>query len=144
MYNESHIDRFRGQYYFLSNFYLCNFVFDGIPYTNAEAAFQAQKSMDIEIRESFSKLNPKDARYAGRKVALRPDWEQVKYELMKDILLVKFSIPELKEKLLSTGDVYIEEGNSFGDTDWGTVNGVGQNNLGKILMSIREDIKKGL
>jgi predicted NAD-dependent protein-ADP-ribosyltransferase YbiA (DUF1768 family) len=63
---------------------------------------------------------------------------------MKDILLVKFSIPELKEKLLSTGDVYIEEGNSFGDTDWGTVNGVGQNNLGKILMSIREDIKKGL
>ena len=43
--------------------------------------------------------------------------------------------------LLDTGDKFIEETNWWKDQFWGVYNGVGENNLGKILMRIREEIK---
>ena len=49
---------------------------------------------------------------------------------------------DLKEKLLDTGNEHLEEGNTWGDKIWGTVNGKGQNNLGKILMMVREELRK--
>lgn len=36
------------------------------------------------------------------------------------------------------------EGNDWGDTFWGMVDGEGENNLGKILMRVREEIKTDL
>ena len=48
---------------------------------------------------------------------------------------------ELRIKLLETGNEHLEEGNTWGDRIWGTVNGVGQNRLGKILMRVREELK---
>ena len=44
--NENEINNFNGEYRFLSNFYQCDFVFEGLTYHNAEAAFQAQKCVD--------------------------------------------------------------------------------------------------
>ena len=44
--------------------------------------------------------------------------------------------------LLDTGDLYIEETNSWGDTFWGVCEGKGQNVLGNILMGIRTDLRK--
>lgn len=49
--------------------------------------------------------------------------------------------PELCEKLLNTGDAYIEETNKWGDTFWGVSKGIGENNLGKILMGIRDQLR---
>lgn len=138
-YNIHHIDRFRGLYWFLSNFYICTIVYNGYRYSSVEAAFQAQK--DPSIQHEFCDLSPKEARHKGQRVNLRPDWENVKYNIMKDVLRIKFSIPELRNKLLATGTTYIEEGNNFGDRDWGTVNGIGQNNLGKLLMQIRDELR---
>ena len=43
--------------------------------------------------------------------------------------------------MIETGDEYLEEGNTWGDRIWGTVNGKGQNNLGKILMRVREELR---
>ena len=58
-------------------------------------------------------------------------------------MLAKFSQhPELAEKLLATGNAHLEEGNSWGDKVWGTVGGVGANNLGKILMRVRETLRE--
>ena len=48
--------------------------------------------------------------------------------------------PELKEKLLATGDAYLEEGNTWGDRIWGVYQGQGENRLGKILMKIRKEL----
>lgn len=57
----------------------------------------------------------------------RPDWEDVKVDIMLGLLRQKFQHPELGAKLLATGDAYLVEGNTWGDTFWGVFNGKGQN-----------------
>lgn len=136
------INSFRGEYAFLSNFYEANILYNGITYINNEAAFQAQKTLDENERMRFAYMDPRRAKAKGRKVKLRPDWGNVKIQIMYEICTAKFiQHPDLLQKLLETGDEYLEEGNNWGDRFWGTVNGVGQNNLGKILMKIRSDLK---
>lgn len=141
------INSFRGKYYFLSNFYESPVKYLGVTYQNNEAAFQAQKIFNSKLdgyekQNEFSKLNPSEAKRLGRRVNLRSDWEEVKENIMYEICLAKFTQNEdLKKDLLETGDSYLEEGNSWGDKIWGTVDGLGENKLGKILMRIREEIK---
>lgn len=136
------INEFRGKYYFLSNFFSAPVTYDGITYQNNEAAFQSAKVLDKSVREKFSMLDPSSAKRKGRHVQLRHDWEKVKFDIMYEICKAKFSQnTELKDKLLATRDEYLEEGNTWGDRIWGTVNGKGQNNLGKILMRVREELR---
>jgi predicted NAD-dependent protein-ADP-ribosyltransferase YbiA (DUF1768 family) len=40
--------------------------------------------------------------------------------------------------LKATGDAYLEETNTRGDTYWGVCDGIGSNNLGSILMTVRD------
>lgn len=140
------INSFRGENYFLSNFYTAEVSYNGITYLNNEAAFQAQKTLDLNEREKFKRLPPNSAKALGRKVKLRPDWEEVKDKIMFEICLAKFTNPknsELKQKLLDTGTEYLEEeGSTWGDMYWGTVDGIGRNRLGKILMEVRKRISK--
>ena len=75
----------------------------------------------------------------GRKVKLRPDWEEVKISIMKSCLEAKFKDNDLMEMLKSTAPKYLEETNNWGDKFWGVENGVGENMLGKLLMEIRDD-----
>lgn len=136
------INSFKGKYYFLSNFYSAPITWSGITYQNNESAFQSAKVLDRTIMKQFSTLDPSSAKREGRNVQLRRDWETVKYDIMYEICLAKFSQnEELKLKLLATGDEHLEEGNNWGDTIWGTVNGKGQNNLGKILMRVRDELR---
>lgn len=61
---------------------------------------------------------------------------------MYEICKAKFSQnEELRNRLIETGDEHLEEGNTWGDRIWGTVNGIGENRLGKILMRVREKLK---
>lgn len=138
------INDFRGKYFFLSNFYESPVTYKGITYRNNEAAFQAQKVSKEDEQKTFSDLNPSEAKKKGRHVTLRKDvdWDSVKTTYMYEICLAKFSQnKELKDKLLATGDKHLEEGNTWGDRIWGTVNGVGENRLGKILMKVREELR---
>ena len=136
------IDSFKGKYFFLSNFYESPVIYEGITYLNNEAAFQAQKTLTNKERLAFSMLNPSQAKKLGRSVSLRPDWEDIKIDIMYNICKAKFTQNEtLKTKLLKTGDAMLIEGNTWGDKIWGQVNGVGENNLGKILMRVREELK---
>ncbi len=136
------INEFRGKNYFLSNFYGAPVTYEGITYENNEAAFQAAKVLDKAEREKFAKLDPSAAKRKGRRVQLRHDWEKVKFDVMYQVCLAKFTQNEdLKKKLLGTGDEHLEEGNTWGDKIWGTVNGKGQNHLGKILMRVRDELK---
>ena len=61
---------------------------------------------------------------------------------MRDCLRLKFEIPELREALLNTDNAKLIEGNWWGDKFWGICNGVGENNLGKLLMEVRDEIRR--
>ena len=137
------INSFRDEYFFLSNFYPVEIKLDGIVYPNAESAFQAQKTLDVEERRKFSMLkNPVQAKRLGRKVKLRDDWEEVKLDIMTEIVSQKFlQHPHLIEMLLQTGDEELVEGNKWGDRFWGVCKDKGENHLGKILMKIRDVYK---
>lgn len=137
------ISSFRDEYFFLSNFYPVEIKLDGIVYLNAETAFQAQKTLDVEERRKFSMLkNPVQAKRLGRKVKLRDDWEEVKLDIMTEVVSQKFlQHPHLIEMLLQTGDEELVEGNKWGDRFWGVCKGKGENHLGKILMKIRDAYK---
>ncbi|RGM72153.1 NADAR family protein [Agathobacter rectalis] len=137
------IDSFRKQYYFLSNFYERNVEYNGLTYKNNEAAFQAQKCKTEEEKLQFINLNASEAKKLGRKVSLRADWEDIKVNVMRDVVKAKFEQNgDLKDALLATNDAYLEEGNTWGDRTWGTVNGSGANLLGQILMNVREKLKE--
>lgn len=137
------INSFRDKYFFLSNFYPVEIKLDGIVYPNAETAFQAQKTLDVEERRKFSMLErPVQAKRLGRKVKLRDDWEEVKLDIMTEIVSQKFlQHPHLIEMLLQTGDEELVESNKWGDRFWGVCKDVGENHLGKILMKIRDAYK---
>ena len=143
--SKSVIDEFRGDYFFLSNFYESPMTYGGVAYKNSEAAFQAQKCMTEEEKRGFSELSPTAAKRKGRIVDLRADWEDVKVDIMEDVVRAKFEGNEdLKEKLLATGDAELREGNSWNDLFWGVSleTGKGKNHLGKILMKIREELRR--
>ena len=140
------IDDFRGEYGFLSNFHQRSIVFKGLTYPNAESAFQAQKCATEEAKIKYTRIkNPIIAKRTGKKEpGLPSNWDEICYDIMKDILKVKFSDPELKEKLADTGNAVLIEGNHWHDNRWGHCtcekckNKEALNWLGKILMEIRD------
>ena len=151
------IDCFDGEYRFLSNMYplpvSIKVKYNGIDsicqnavieVNNVEAAYQAGKSSDPKM---FEGLDGIPAKKLGRKIKMNEkdleEWNAYKkFNLMKRLLRMKFTIPELKEMLLSTGDEELVEGNYWHDTIWGVCDGVGDNRLGKMLMEIRKELKE--
>lgn len=135
------ISKFSGKYRFLSNFWPVEIAYEDITYPSVEHAYQASKSLDKKLRQGISKLQtPGSAKRKGRELTLRKDWEDIKTQIMYDLLLLKFAYPDLRENLIATNDLKLVEGNHWGDTFWGVCNGKGNNYLGKLLMQIRREI----
>jgi len=135
------ISKFQGEYRWLSNFWPCDIEYDGLAFTSTENAYQAAKFLDIKHKIEIQKLSAAQAkRYASKhKKEIRPDWDEIKLEIMEDISRLKYSITEFKDRLTLTGSREIIEGNTWNDTYWGVCKGKGENNLGKILMKIRAE-----
>lgn len=135
------INKFRGEFFFLSNFYPCQngVEYEGDIYDTAEHAYQAAKIEDREGRDSFIRggslgSNPMDAKKKGGKVKMRGNWNKLRIQVMKDVVKSKFERDEnLIKKLLATGKQTIIEGHT-GDKFWGGKS----NHLGNILMNTRE------
>ncbi len=120
-------------------------------YPSVEHAYVASKSFDGTYRKRISFIPGNKAGLAkrrGREVKLRPDWKKVKINIMKKLLHKKFMYPELRNLLLLTKDEDLEEGNTWHDNFWGNCKCKkckdipGQNNLGKLLMEIRKELKE--
>ncbi len=128
-----------------SNFSPHGFELDGLYWSTSEHYFQAQKFPGTPDAEKIRSVKtPKDAAKMGRERTrpLRPDWEQVKDDIMRKAVLRKFEThADIREILLSTGDAEIVE-NSPIDYYWGCgANGTGKNMLGIILMEVREILR---
>lgn len=147
-----------GQYQFLSNFYQHPFTLGSQPIgspvahlvgyqaNSVEHFFQAAKTLDVHSAIAVLSAKTSAATKAmGRKVALRPDWEDVKYEAMRAILRSKFKNDQLRSWLAETGTAELIEANHWHDTIWGRCTcakhqGAGSNYLGQILMELRAEI----
>ncbi|MBO7210495.1 MAG: NADAR family protein [Methanobrevibacter sp.] len=139
------IDRFSGYYEFLSNFYPSEVEYKGIKFPTVEHAFQAAKCKTKEEMQKFTEYDtPGKAKRAGRKVDLRNDWEDVKLNIMDELLKQKFSNPAMAEKLLETKNEFLVEGNNWNDTFWGVCDRKGENHLGVILMKLRSELLIGI
>ena len=142
VHDESQIKGFFGEYRYLSNFELGRVIFEGIEYPSSENAYQAAKSLDVDVRKQFVNITPSESKKLGRQIEMRKDWDEVKYRVMYDIVLDKFTRhSKFGDLLIETGDRYLEETNHWGDKIWGVCDGVGTNWLGKILMDVRRQIK---
>lgn len=138
----SAIDRFDGIYSFLSNFYLFkvhDLDYPDIIYPSVENAFQAAKTLSKKERKNFVPLTPGQSKRLGRKVELRSNWNEIRLQVMEQLLREKFSNSVLKEKLMETSPKKLVEGNNWNDYYWGICNNRGENNLGKLLMKIRDE-----
>lgn len=90
-----------------------------------------------EISAGSVKIAANELRIIG---LVRPDWDRVKFYTMAELLIEKFSIPYLRAQLEDTRRKYLIEGNDWGDTLWGVVEGRGRNILGRMLMTIRDEV----
>jgi ribA/ribD-fused uncharacterized protein len=148
------ITSFRDDYRFLSNFYPSPVEYENYLYPTVEHAYQSLKSLDPTTRKYIAScLTPSGAKYYAKKIPLRPDWNDVKLQIMYDLVYDKFTRHNnLTTKLLATYNRLLIEGNNHNDTYWGAVpervyiDGnfttiyKGSNHLGKILMEVREKI----
>jgi ribA/ribD-fused uncharacterized protein len=144
------IYEFNGAHRFLSNFYPCIVVYEGVHYRSTEHAFAAAKTLNpydrLRIAAASSAV---EAKRLGRGVELREDWDQrVRFDVMRDLLAIKFSpSSELAALLIATGDAELIEGNTWHDQIWGDCRcgrrscaAPGQNHLGKMLMTRRAQL----
>jgi len=132
----------------LSNFQRAVIDFEGLQFPSVEHAYVFAKFSDQyaptgEDFLDFLKQSAGSVKRLGRAVVIRSDFDSIKLAIMTSCIKSKFSSnnPELTMKLLATGNCYIEETNSWGDTFWGKdMHGNGLNHLGVIIMARRAEL----
>ena len=155
------VESFRGQYFPFSNMYpLENRIQAdcGIWVPTSEHAYMSARFQDRNIQEavaSAARIDPatpvwrdglaaKELAYryieTGAVLSVEDDFARV--ALMRRVVGQKIRMnASIRELLLSTGDAQIYEGNDWGDRFWGVSpigSNAGENNLGAILMEIRD------
>ena len=136
----------RGEYGFLSNLYPCHLMLDGIVFNSSEHAYQFGKPKDPQVAHWLMQAPfPRLAAITAHHLSvydIRSDWKDVKADRMREVVRAKFSQnPDLKDKLLATGDADLVEKSN--DSYWGSGQfGNGMNMLGQILEQVRGELKK--
>jgi hypothetical protein len=146
------IDRFVDDYRFLSNFWIGEPVVYHQLYLSAEHMYQALKTADPhESAWIASAPTPGEAKRRGATAQLRPGWEgELRFEVMRKTIGAKFLRDwHLQKALLATGTALLIEGNTWHDQTWGNCTcgrdacaAEGENWLGRLLMEMREDLRK--
>jgi ribA/ribD-fused uncharacterized protein len=138
------IKEFQGEYRWLSNFAIVPIKLDSIVYKSVEHAYMSCKSDDYTWK-LFCRDTERagDVKKASYKIKLVDNWDQIKLDVMKECLKQKFSNEPYKTKLIQTNDELIQEGNDWNDKFWGVClkTGKGENNLGKMIMNIRNELR---
>ena len=128
----------------LSNFAPSPFEVNGLRWVTVEHYFQAAKFLEPEWREHIRQSpSPQAAKTRGRSRAhaIHADWDARRVDVMREALRHKFSLPELRALLLSTGKRTLIEDSPY-DNFWGCGRlGKGQNMLGSLLMALRTELQ---
>ncbi len=144
--------RFEDRYEFLSNFWPVRLTyyhptrtqFGLITGPSVEHLYQACKAKVQPAQDAIlTSLTAGSAKKKGRQCTMRDGWDEMKDDVMLDLLRLKFTVPALRTALMSTEDAYIEEGNTWGDVYWGRYRGRGKNMLGVLIMQVRQEITQG-
>ena len=137
---------FKGNWAFLSNDYPVEIEWEGLTFPSAEAAFQASKYREAKDRQVFQRLKPQNIKQKGSQITPWPGWEEQTDSIMREILRMKFTQhPELKERLLATGERRLIAGNKSKKIGpWGKNLTLweGENRLGTMLMDLRDTLRK--
>ena len=141
-----------------SNFHYVEFDYKGYKVTSSEQAFMLEEALMFDnsmVEAILATTNPMEIKKLGRKVKNYNEvkWNEVRFGIMVDILLAKFSVEPLKSQLLSTGDELMVEASPT-DRIWGAGLVIGdprlnypnyypgQNLLGKALMEVRTRLRQ--
>lgn len=114
-------------------------------YPTAEALFQASKlPNDLNyIKKQQQAKNPKISKSIAKHVNPYSGWEQKKYKIMKTITELKLQqCPFICDNLLKSGMRPIVFNSKFDNFFGVGIDESGENQLGKILMHIRNDLQK--
>lgn len=133
-----------GEYKCFSNFYPVSFNLNNFNWSTSEQAFMSFKDPSMSYQKKIKNaINPYDAKKIGRLANLVPNWDQIKFEIMLKVLFAKFDQnPEIKEILLSTGNLQIHE--DCNDKWWGGGPNYpqGKDLLGKALIKTRNKLRE--
>jgi ribA/ribD-fused uncharacterized protein len=138
----------QGAYGYLSNFSEHSVELDGICWLTAEHAYQAKKfHTGSDWRERIRTAPTADlakrlTRDPGAPV--RTDWETRKVDVMRRVIEAKFvQHADLAGRLVATGQRVLVEHSR--DGFWGDgEDGSGSNQLGELLMALREKLTRTL
>lgn len=154
------IDDFRDAYQVFSNFARIPVAIYShlekceITYPTGEHAFNAAKTLDPAERAAIlAAPTPGEAKRIGRRVTLRPGWdERIRYAAMRAVLEAKFAPgSSAAAVLLATGPSTLVEGNTWHDQHWGdcrcgraSCKRPGDNHLGRMLMERRTVLREAV
>lgn len=139
------ISYFKGDYAFLSNMHRSIF-YDarGIRWKTVEHGYQAYKAKYLDDFLGIQSLaSPYEAKKLGSKIDIVDDWADQRLGIMRMLVSHKFHFMSNEARMLMNTNGDLVEGNTWGDTFWGVCRGAGDNNLGKILMEVRQNLLDG-
>jgi predicted NAD-dependent protein-ADP-ribosyltransferase YbiA (DUF1768 family) len=117
----------KGSYKCLDNSYPSTIIVEGITYPSVEHALQASKVSDRAIKFQISKASLAEVRNLLEDIWIRPNWNDVKYATLHQLVKLKFeSNKELSKVLMGTGTQLLGNKNEA--------------ELGSILMKVRSEI----
>jgi ribA/ribD-fused uncharacterized protein len=136
-------------FYPLSNFSSFTLQWKGIRFDTSEAAYHWEKFPGPDNKMARFRIRTATSAHEAFRIAQshkehrRPDWDDVKVDVMRGILRAKAEQHEyVTRKLLATGDRRLVE-NSWRDDFWGWgPDRNGQNMLGRLWMEIRSEIRE--
>lgn len=129
----------------LSNYSHHPIVIDGVEWPTVEHFYQSEKYSEYSQKEMIrSAITPAEAKEIAWKIAEYPPegWSTTGRLAMRRALDTKFMCyPRLRRLLLDTWPMPLFE-DASDDSFWGIgPNGCGQNIMGKMLMTLREELK---
>lgn len=144
---DTHVFFYEQDFYVLSNFSSFRVIIDGIDFMTSEHAYHYYKFNQTDPRTALDIVHARSAHDAFKiaernKATRRPDWDDVKADVMRKVLRAKVQQNEyVYKKLKATGDRILVE-DSWRDSVWGWgPDKQGQNLLGKLWMEIREEYR---